>query len=463
MVIPTSDSNSTLVSLGNNNSKERLSSRETVLRSSSPTTTQSDYYDFVASALLAPLDTDGIDIDDECFSSSSSSFEEMDSDRSSDYSCGGGLLGSSDSEEDDGSFFYNCYDFPAAVEHQHHHQQQQQQPIYLPSARTRDALDVDECLKYIPQIMERCDELLAVEPVRFTKSSPESILYVAQGEVAHAVPSQGCDVIMSDKATTCHILALRSTSDDAQQEPLVSLCHIDSTQYEDCIRSMFSRHAAHHHKTTATATPTTIRMDVHMVGGFDDVKGTSREISNWVVALLADLAAQYSNMMQVTLQTCAISSMNESGHESPIGRGLAIHLRSGQAFLASCDQDVAGPDACLRAVRLWCPPPCKNKKIKKALSCIHDEHCKAGSIITIAPFDFKPFAEIDRLLALPDHVLIQYCSTSPNCEEDDFCTLLRRTLHYLRTTTPQKVFGGPQQKARVYQRVANNTWKLLAT
>lgn len=455
MVITTSDSNSTLVSLGNNRKQlnnnvglKRVSSLE-VLRSSP--TTQS--YDFEPSALLAPLDDD-----DDCFST----FEEM----GSDYSCGS-----------DESSFYNCYD-PSFEQHQ-------QQPIYLPSSSCSNAdLGVDECLKCIPQIMERCDELLAVEPVRYTKKSPESILHVGQGEVAHAVPSQ-CDVIMSDKATTCHILALRSTTTtttttgaySADSEPLVSLCHIDSTHYEECIRSMFARHAAHNNTMKQDTTTTTIRMDVHLVGGFNDSKGASREISNWLVFLLADLAAQHKkdSNMQVTLQTCAISSMNESGHESPIGRGLAVHLQSGQTFLASCDEQVAGPGACLRAVRLWCP----SSTGMKTLSCIHDEHSKNGTI-EITPFDFKPFPEIDRLLALPDHVMIQYCSTSPNCEEDDFCTSLRRTLNFLRTITPQQVFGKDGTQARVYQRIIiqknkqhvfassssstnySNTWKLAA-
>jgi hypothetical protein len=189
MVIPTSDSNSTLVSLGNNNRSGGLKRDDVLRHSPTPTTTtpQEESYSyshdlFVASALLAPLDNHGVDIDDECFS------EDMDDDSDDcDYSCGGG--GSSSSSD---SNFFNCYDAPL-VDHHHHHQQQQQ-PIYLPhhaSGRSaRDDLGVDECLKYIPEIMERCDELLAVEPVRFTKSSPESVLYVAQGEVAHAVPSQ---------------------------------------------------------------------------------------------------------------------------------------------------------------------------------------------------------------------------------------------------------------------------------
>jgi hypothetical protein len=327
------------------------------------------------------------------------------------------------------------------------------QPLYLPSKR--DAVDL--CLRNNMLLMERCDELLSQPPVHYHRNSKQDVLYVAQGEVAHAVPSQ-CDVIMSDKSTTCHILALRSDLADLST-PLSSLTHIDSISYEKCVRAMVQEHKAFHRtskkeekKDSDSFSDSKITLDVHIVGGFDDSKGSSREISNWLITLLASIAAEEKDSLVITLQTCAISSMNDDGRNSPIGRGLAMDMKTGETFLARCDEEVAGPSMPLRSSRLWsgsCPPK------------LHLIHTAYSNTVCIEPFTYAPFKELASLLNLPDDVLLQYTSTSPDCEEDDFCQCIRSTLTFLRDVPCKRIFGAKCDQTLVFQRVRrSNSWKL---
>lgn len=342
-----------------------------------------------------------------------------------------------------GEGFHSCS--PQSVE--------TRQPLYLPSKR--DAVDL--CLRNNMLLMERCDELLSQPPVHYHRNSKQDVLYVAQGEVAHAVPSQ-CDVIMSDKATTCHILALRSTLAD-RSTPFSSLTHIDSISYEECVRAMIQEHKSFHRTCTEeekidtdSCCDSKITLDIHIVGGFDDSKGSSREISNWLITLLASIAAEEKDSLVITLQTCAISSMNDDGRNSPIGRGLAMDMKTGETFLARCDEQVAGPSIPLRSCRLWsgnCPPK------------LHLIHTTYSNAICIEPFTYAPFKELSSLLTLPDDVLLKYTSTSPNCEEVDFCQSIRSTLTFLRDVPCKRIFGDKCDQTLIFHRVRrSNSWKL---
>lgn len=72
------------------------------------------------------------------------------------------------------------------------------------------------------------------------------VLNIFQGEIASAISSQA-DVLISTKATTCHIVAVRSVSlgsksGNGKSSPLSSLCHIDKAGYENCLREMIIEH-----------------------------------------------------------------------------------------------------------------------------------------------------------------------------------------------------------------------------
>lgn len=324
-----------------------------------------------------------------------------------------------------------------------------EQHLYLPSI---DEEAVDICLRSIPQIMESADELLANPPRHFTTSSRERLLYVGQGEVAYVTP-QHCDVIASDKATTCHILALRSTS---ERGPMVSLTHIDGVGFESCIRNMIQEHKLFHadgeEKKQEYDMDDRINIDVHIMGGFEDDDESSRSISNFLMHLLARIALEESHEITVTLKTCAISSINDNGHGCPIGRGLGVSIKTGEAFLAKVDNAVAGPSPNLRSARLW------SGNGGKKLSTIHSH---SSDKMFVQPFRFAHLKQMESLVTLPDSLLLEYTSTSPDVEEGDFCDSVRSTLSFMRKVKCESVFGSECRRPAIFVRVGTtNQWKL---
>jgi len=316
---------------------------------------------------------------------------------------------------------------------------------------------VDDFLKLIPEVVESADQLLLGEPEVFsmTSTTKDRFIYVGQGEVAHAIPSQ-CDVLVTDRATTCHILALRSESQ--YRLPLHSMAHIDSTHYESCIRSMIWEHIAHHHRLSSSyqeekkeerdAFQEPISLSLHLLGGFEDSEGSSAEISNWLLDLLSKLAWEFEESIKMTLETCAISSLNDDGFGSPVGRGLAMDLRSGVVFLAQVDSCAMGPMPELRAVRNWFNG--------STLSVIHTSRSKC---IEIQPFTYSPLPHMEPLIHLPDHLLLQCTSTSPDVEEHGFCDAVRACLKFLLSTPCSKVFSSMDQPLIFKRCGTSNAWK----
>lgn len=302
---------------------------------------------------------------------------------------------------------------------------EQRQSLFLPSAAP-----VDEYLQSVPALRETCDELLSCSHHRFTEAYPEKVLYVHQGEVAHALASQ-CDVLVSDRATTCHILALRSSTTGAKkEEAMTSLTHIDSDQYEMSVREMIQAHKEHHGDEAMEI----IEMDIHILGGFVDEEGHSQKISNWLMHLLADIASEEVDSIQMRLQTCAISSMNDNGFQCPVGRGLAVHLATGRVFLAKASPQVVGPQMSLRNARLWSAGGPQTHSL-------HVMHTTTSNDIIISPFAFQALPGMDKLMSLPDEILLEYTSTSPCVEEEDFCHTVRATLRFLLEVPSARVFG----------------------
>jgi hypothetical protein len=302
---------------------------------------------------------------------------------------------------------------------------------------------LDSYLASIPYVRARSMALLQQKPVWYDGHSRERLVYVRQGEVAHATGTQ-CDVLVSDKATTCHILALYSTS--SRRECLGSLAHIDGPSYNDCVRDMIRCHQAHHGPN--------LGLDVHVLGGFVDEQGSSRDLTDWLIRTIAHVVSEEGHQMTVTLKTAAVTSMNHSHSRAPVGRGLALDLRKGTTFLAACAATAVGPDPIIRSLRFWS----SDATAKNRLHVIH-EPSSCGSEIRIAPFRYSaPRRVLDWLLSLSDAELLRCTSTSPDCEEADFCVTLRASLRHLRTVPDTHVFGPHANRVRIYRRDERNVW-----
>jgi len=232
----------------------------------------------------------------------------------------------------------------------------------------------------------------------------------------------------------------------------VSLAHIDAVGYEQCIRNMVHEHKRYHRVEEDDVD--SVNVDVYIMGGFDDADNASRPISNFLMNLLATIASDESDCLTLTLKTCAISCMNDDGTACPIGRGMGIDVETGECFLCKVDQSVAGPSPTLRSARLW------SGHGGKALAVIHSIH---SSDVCIHPFSYTPVAHTKVLLSLDDSDLLQYTSTSPDVEEDDFCYSVRSALTFMDAYSPELFFGPACHQPAVFYRVGNtNRWKQRA-
>jgi len=311
----------------------------------------------------------------------------------------------------------------------------------------------DHLIKSSATLRESCRNFL-IKPVRsFTKESPERLVYIHQGEVGHTLFSH-CDIILSDMATTCHILALQSESSSGT--PMTTLAHIDGTFYDDCVHNMVTAHLYHHERCSSQEkrseqlrnTEEIVRMEIHVVGGFDDERSLSVKISSWLMHLLAAIAARYKDVLKICIKTCAISSINDNGNASPIGRGMGIDVRTGEAFLAKVDMAVAGPAQQLRMAHVWAG--------RDTLSVVKTT---ASERICIEPFMYDVFPNLNLYLKLPDHRMIKRTSTSPDVEESNFCSDVRKTLRFIREIDCTRVFGPSVDHPLIFARVSNNSWK----
>ena len=368
----------------------------------------------------------------------------------------------------------------------------QRVPLFLPVAEeaeedesvssvpsSKSMIKVDEYLNQLPYFQEKCDELLSLEPRRFTAACSHStgcrVLYCHQGERASSTSDQN-DVIVSDRATTCHILAMRSTTTARTQSPMASMAHLDGPQYTDCILSMVREHVTYHTNNNCGISERDVEeekkfndgdefsvestqysnnkrdkitLEFHVMGGFNDEDGTSSELSEWLIRLLANLASsdEFSSRCGINidfvLKTCAITSMNDTGYQCPVGRGLAMDIETGRVYLAQCDNDMMGPAPVLRSVYLW--------TARKHLRVIHSA-LRPSSTIVIEPFEFRPFQHIPALLKLNDRALLNSTSTSPDVEEDGFCDNVRRSLRFLQEVSCEQVFGRHVDQRLVFER-----------
>lgn len=202
-----------------------------------------------------------------------------------------------------------------------------------------------------------------------TSTNSGRVINVLQGEIAHSTPSQA-DTLVSDDATTCHIVALWScyqqSSGQGEQalnrSVLATMSHIDGVGYESCIRDAVNEHIKYHSmhsqhtvnsvaeeckdsSFTAEDSGGMIEMTVHIMGGFNDDESSSIAITDNVLQTFAALSNQCNDYMiagrppmRMTLATCAVASANDDGNGCPTGRGLAIDVATGNVFLAEVEE-----------------------------------------------------------------------------------------------------------------------------
>lgn len=386
------------------------------------------------------------------------------------------------------------------------------QKLYLPRSGTAPC-SLDVYLQSIPAVADRSKQLFE-HPQQDTAvlkkaASSQKCLNVLQGEVAHASEDQ-TDLLVSAEATTCHVVALRSTHANSTAA-LASMAHVDQADvYEDCLERMVQEHLQHHldkaladesddafgfydleddeddecycdahdqqeeapqhcqrhnsflplpdfqrrpPRKSRSLPSMPVEMELHIAGGYLDEEGTSQGLSTSLVHSFSKLADKYQGQLRISLSTAAISSMNTTA-EGPRSRGLALNTHTGEVtpVTTALPSALDGPALELRNARHFS----EEQQSQPQLAVIHTPQSEG---ITIDPFPYQPQPQLNALLKVSDPVLLQVTSTSPQYESDRFCSDLRRTLSFVNTVPAQQVFQ--DQKPLVYSRSSNalNEWE----
>jgi len=149
------------------------------------------------------------------------------------------------------------------------------------------------------------------------------------------------------------------------------------------------------------------------------------------------------------------SSLSKS---KPIIRGVAFYLRSNKLVLLNHNitPSLHGPERILRAVRLWSSSPngssgssdsnnsATTGRTNSNDPCNHElslVHSFEKDRITIKRFDIEPFDGMVEFMNLPDNLILQYGSTSPECEDDGFCDMMRKKCQFVLSLSDCEVTG----------------------
>ena len=377
--------------------------------------------------------------------------------------------------------------------------------------------DHGECVRTTPgidnhNIRTRCGpQMRRVDPPQhrlITSSNSGRVINVLQGEIAHCTSPQA-DILVSDEATTCHIVALwsryiDSKSDEGQDSNeingnvLATLTHIDGPGYERCVRDAIHEHIKYHSvddddtedvinscSHQARFEKDIIDISIHIMGGFNDQDSRSIEITSSVLQTFAAVSSEcnYNSVrrrlpqVHMVLKTCAVASANDNGARCPLGRGLGLEVESGSIFLAEVADDVAkdgdihvlgaamngsvsaqGPEVTLRSVRLWASSfHLPRLEQETRLIVIHRPD---SEFLCIESFFFDRHFNAQRLLDCSDERLLRITSTSPDVEKPNFVAKVRESLTYMNRNKSRNVF--PHGQPMKFERVGLNCWVKVA-
>ena len=213
-----------------------------------------------------------------------------------------------------------------------------------------------------------------------TTENSGRVINVLQGEIAHCTPSQA-DVLVSDDATTCHIVALRSVRRNSlgKDAVLATMTHVDGIGYDSCLRDAVMEHVKYHStgyqddpnrtvfvneskENTSLRFHDHIDVSIHIMGGFNDPDGSSILITEHILQVFSKMAQEFNALahppnafnslyhatekywerrprIRMSLETCVVCGANDNGTGCPIGRGLGLSVASGEVFLAEIEYD----------------------------------------------------------------------------------------------------------------------------
>ncbi|XP_048869819.1 protein N-terminal asparagine amidohydrolase [Brienomyrus brachyistius] len=230
------------------------------------------------------------------------------------------------------------------------------------------------------------------------------LLYVQQREFAATTPAdKSVTVLGSDDATTCHLVVLRHTGSGA-----TCLAHCDGFSTWTEVPSIVKAVATLSGKASGG------RLELHLIGGFDDDRKTSHKLS------LNLLAAFQKQEEDIHLVTCCITELNDvvtDGIHRPAVYGIGVNVKTGDVFPATFSR--RGPAEELRSARTF---------IGGQMLEIYDS---SKELVKISPCKWSSNRELIFWLTQDDDTILQYLSTSPMAEPPHFIQHIKMTIQFL--------------------------------
>ncbi|KAJ8246032.1 hypothetical protein GJAV_G00262920 [Gymnothorax javanicus] len=257
------------------------------------------------------------------------------------------------------------------------------------------------------------------------------LLYVQQREfAATSSDDDSVTVIGSDDATTCHLVLLRHTGSG-----VACLAHCDGSSTWNEVPLIVKT------VTSMSKQAEEGRLELHLVGGFDDDAKTSHSLS------LSLLTAFQKQKEDIHLVTCCITEMNDcvtDGIHRPVVYGIGVNVKTGEVFPASFP--CRGPAEELRSARTFTGGQMAN---------IYDSGKRQ---IKIGPCQWSPNMDIGFWLTQDDRTILKYLSTSPLAEPPHFVQHIKTTIKFLLDhPNPDSLF--PRGQPQLFHRTEQGHWE----
>ena len=284
-------------------------------------------------------------------------------------------------------------------------------------------------------ILRRTSQEFCKLPVR-KLSVCDKTLYVTQREYATVpVGDDMINFIGSQDATTCHIMIMRS-------EYAVSVGHFDGSDTQNGVKGMVEEIKRQSNRRTSGATDeNTIAIVVHLFGGFLDDRNISTKLLTELLTTLQQLS------QTVNIRTACVDHINNESvnrRNQPIIYGVAIDLRNGDIFPATFSDK--GPGEILKHAKMF--GDCKK---------MFDIYNSDNRSIIIGPYPYKTPYFAPAVLSLKDDQILEYFSTSPHCEPDDFVQATRKVFEFL-IEQPDSTAIFKDGKPLIYQMDSTGVW-----
>lgn len=299
-------------------------------------------------------------------------------------------------------------------------------PIHLSSGNILTAFDYS---------LVESDPLIKESNLKFIESTPTenetaNSLYIGQREYGTVkFDDPYVDFIVSDAATTCHIVLLVDKLTNNS-----SLCHFDGSDMSNGADAMIN-------SLKKLNDSSQIEFNLYIIGGFNDPKKYSIKTTLSLMEIFMQSTEKFN------LKLCLVTKLNnlvKNNINFPIAYGLGYNIKKSQVYMCN-DFKEKGPDQGVRGARHFS---------ESENLCIYDP---IKYRLVIGPFNYESMEHADHYIRLPKNTLLKYFSTSPEQEPPEFVDNLKRTFQTM-INYPDPLTSYFNHKPNVYKRHVDGQW-----